>query len=250
MTLDQKHLYYDNYNANFYKYGKDLLKIFKNYVSEELENQIIINRLIHDDVDRRIILPKGLIYDEKKWLLGYRMDFVNGINLSKEIKQNNLTYEDKVFLINELFALLKEIHTYLVVGDVRNSNIMIGKDKRAYLIDFDYSQKLSSSKRPYCMYHVYNGVDPLNDQNEDIIKMYISTLSLLYNFDVEREFSKSEDVEYLSCLIPFSGLLKEYYHYMIDCVYKHQKIGDYLELPFSSSLEKEINTAKSRILAK
>ena len=107
MTIDKKHLYYDNYNANFYKYGKDLIKIFKNYIPEQLENQVTYNYLIHEELNNHIILPTDLLYGKDNWFIGYKMDFVDGIDLGREIVNNNLSFEDKIFLMSYILFLKK-----------------------------------------------------------------------------------------------------------------------------------------------
>ena len=250
MQLDQRKLYYDNYNAWFYKYGKSLYKIYKNYVSERLEAQVLYNRLIKEDVNENIILPTELLYNQKHYLTGYKMNFVNGTILSEEIKKAKMSFEDKIFLINEFFSLLEQVHDYLVVGDVRNSNLMVGKDKQAYMIDFDFAKKADSSATPLCRYHICHNDEYLNDRNEDVIKLYISALSLLYNYNVEHAFANIEEIDALEMFVPLSGFLKDYYHYILDCVYKHKNIDNYLKIPFDSCVEGEVNSKKARILNK
>jgi len=249
IKFDDKHLFFDNYNANFYKYNNDLYKIYKIYIPEELEVQLMYNESIHNKVDQHIILPTELLYGENDWLIGYKMNYVEGIDLEKEIKQQNFSFEDKIFFINDMFNLLREAHNYLIVGDIRNSNIMIGKDKSAYLIDLDYAKKLDAIGTPFCRYHIYHHDEALNNKNEDIIKMYISTLSLLYNYNIEHSFSRFENIDALEMYIPFSGLLQDYYYHIRDCINKHQDIK-YLNIPFDNNIERELNTAKSRILYK
>ncbi len=247
MKFDEKHLYYDNYNSFFYRYNKDLYKILKNYVSERLETQIMYNNLIRKELDKHIILPKELIYDEKKWLLGYKMDFVNGTNLDYLINNNKMSFEDKIFVINSLFNYLYDIHDYLIVGDVRNSNVMVGKNKEAYMIDFDYAVRSDSSAVPFCRYQISIGDDYINDRNADIIKLYISSLSLFYDYNIEDHMMRYEDIHYLEGFIPPSGYFHDYYYYMLDKINRHEYIDNYLNLPITNSLEKEINTGKKRI---
>ena len=249
MQFDEDHLYYDNYNARFYKYGNELLKIFRNYVPEFLESQLMYNDRIHKKVDNHIILPNKLLYNNDGSLQGYKMKFVKGQSLDNEIKKNKLNYEETIFLINELFRLLKEIHEYLIVGDIRNANLLIGKNG-AYMIDLDYAVKKDSSDLPLCSYRIQFNDEYLYDQNSDMVKMYISTLSLLYNYNLEEEFSRFEYLDYLDDFIPLSGYLKEYFYYLKNCIAKNQNASYYLKIPFSSNIEKEISTASARILRK
>ena len=250
INFDNKHLFFDNYNADFYKYGDDLYKIYKIYIPEKLELQLMYNERIHEEVDSHIILPTELLYGENQWLIGYKMNFVDGIDLGKEIKQQNFSYEDKIFFINEMFNLLREAHNYLIVGDIRNSNIMVGKDNSPYLIDLDFAKRLDDIGTPFCRYHIYDSYEePLNDKNEDIIKMYVSTLSLLYNYNVEHSFSRYENIDALEMFVPYSGLLRDYYCHIRDSVNRHQDI-EYLNIPIGCNVEREANTTKSRILCK
>ena len=252
MILDQKHLFFTNYNSDFYKYNNDLYKIIKRYINERLENQIVYNHLINKEVSPNIILPTQLVYNTNDWLIGYKMNFVDGTRLDNMINKKVLSFVEKIFITNELFDLLKEIHNYLVVGDIRNSNILIGKDSHPYLIDFDFSTTIESSATPWCKYFIYKENERITDQSGDIIKMLISVLSLLYDYNLEDLIHDEYELENLEGLIPPNGYFKEYYYYLVDKINKHDFINYYFNLPLIdyNNIEKEINTGKSRILMK
>lgn len=250
MKLDEKKLHFENYNAKFYKYRQSLYKVFKHYVPESLENQILYNHSIQSHLDKHLILPTKILTDERSELIGYKMRFVDGTNFESELIHSHLSFEDKILLINELFRLLKEIHQYLIVGDIRNSNLMVGKDGNAYMIDFDLAKKVDSPIAPVSRYHIYSDDEILNDQNEDLIKLFISALSLLYEIDIEEHFINFGTIEKLADYIPLSGVLKYYYHYLKKNVYTHNKSDIYLNIHYYEELEKEVNVARSRLLTK
>ena len=250
MKLKESQLYTENHNAKFYKQGNNLFKVFKGYVDERLEDQIVYNQSINSKINKRIILPKKVLYNDKGWMIGYKMVYVAGRNLEDEIQNPYLSYEDKIILINEFFQLLKEIHNYLIVGDIRNTNLMIGSDGNAYMIDFDYAKKSDSSDLMFCRYNILYRDCYMEDKNEDIIKLYISALSILYNLDIEQIFIDlgNSNITELFSFIPLSGFLKDYCYYIVDCVNHNKKITNYMQLPFDSVIEKEVNTARARIL--
>ena len=248
MDFDSRKLFYDTNKSKLFKYKNDIYKLFKGYVSEELETQVIYNFLIRKEVSKQIILPTGLLREKDDWLCGYVMNYVDGQTLRNEIDNCRLTTEDKVFIINELFEELKEIHYYLTVGDIRNSNLMIGKDGHAYMIDFDFAVRNESSRIPFVSYQVSYEDEFLNDKNGDIAKLFISTLSLLYNYNIEFDMKHNEDVTNISNFVPYNGTLKEYYDYFINKIYRHEPITEYLKIPLEENVEKDILVKKRKLL--
>lgn len=248
MDFDKRRLFEDTNKSTLFKYGNSIYKLFKGYVSEALESQILYNYIIHKETDRRIVLPNALLRDKDDWLTGYRMKYIDGCTFSYEIKQNKLDTLDKVFIINDLFNLLREAHFYLTVGDIRNSNLMIGKDKNAYMIDFDFAVRNDSSRIPTVSYQLEYEDECLNDKNGDIAKLYISALSLLYNYNIEFDMKKDGNVENIKNFVPFSGTLKEYYEYMISQIYFHEPITEYLNIPLDENIENDILVKKRNLL--
>ena len=250
MDLNKQNEFYDTNKSRLYKHHNRIYKVFKSYVSEALESQIIYNKDLRKKVSKNIILPTSLLRDDKGWLYGYTMKYINGQTIHHEIHNQTLSFEDKIFIINEFFEYLQELHQYLTVGDVRNSNLMIGKDRRAYMIDLDFAVKNNSPRIPIASYRIAYGEDHINDKSGDIIKLFISALSLLYNYNVEFDMIKNNDISFLRNFVPYSGSLKEYYYYLVNKVYRYEPITEYLKIPIDENVEKDIMVKKRDALTK
>ena len=241
---DPRRLFYDSNKSNLYLYNNQIHKMFKGLVTEELESQLYYNLLIKEELDRRIVMPNALIPDKHGIVIGYIMDYIRGMTISQKILHDDLDFDDKARLVNDFFYLLKEVHNYLTVGDVRNSNLMIGDDKNAYMIDFDFAVRNTTSKSPYVSYHIFNGDECLEDKNADIIKMFISALSLLYDYNLETEIKRYSDISHIKDFIPYGGVLKDYYEYFANKIYHHEPITEYLDIPLGENIGKDIMVKK------
>ncbi len=248
MVQNERCLFYDTSKSNLYLYNNKIYKMFKGLVLEDLETQLYYNLAIKEDLDRRIVMPNALIPDEHGIVIGYIMDYIKGETISKKILHDDLDFYDKTRIINDFFYLLKQVHEYLTVGDIRNSNLMIGEDRNAYMIDFDFAVRNTLSKNPTVCYQLFNNEECLDDKNGDIIKMFISALSLLYDFDLEKEIKRYSDVNHIKNFIPYGGILKDYYEYFINQINHHEPIKEYLSIPLEENVEKDIMIKKRSLL--
>lgn len=73
------------------------------------------------------------------------MDWIEGQDLYQYCKRNSLSLPDIVRIINQLASALNYIHEQNIVHrDVKPSNIVLDKDKNAYLVDFGIAVDLKT----------------------------------------------------------------------------------------------------------
>lgn len=126
-------------------------------------------------------LPLSLLYDDE--IYGYEMAYINGsCNIDEYISVSNKD-KDVRKIISSIFEALKEIHKYFIFIDVRNSNILV-KDNSAIFIDFDFG--IIQGKEDYARFY-YRVLTRkyIGTVLEDLVKAFISALSLLYHCDIE-----------------------------------------------------------------
>ena len=160
-------------------------------------------------------LPLSLLYDDE--IYGYEMAYINGsCNIDEYISVSNKD-KDVRKIISSIFEVLKEIHKYFIFIDVRNSNILV-KDNSAIFIDFDFG--IIKGTEDYARF--YYGVltrKYIGTVLEDLVKAFISALSLLYHCDIELFMtthnlldlqslleSINADKEIIHCVKLFTGL--------------------------------------------
>ena len=160
-------------------------------------------------------LPLSLLYDDE--IYGYEMAYINGsCNIDEYISVSNKD-KDVRKIISSIFEALKEIHKYFIFIDVRNSNILV-KDNSAIFIDFDFG--IIKGTEDYARF--YYGVltrKYIGTVLEDLVKAFISALSLLYHCDIELFMtthnlldlqslleSINADKEIIHCVKLFTGL--------------------------------------------
>lgn len=177
-----------NNGGTLYVYNDTTLyKIFHDlhYNIEKRERNI--NFLIDSKVTNGI-LPKDKIIVNGKFF-GYSEDYIkNAKTFRDEIYENSLNFNEKIKIINDIFIALKDVHKLGVyLGDIHLDN-MIYKDNQGYLIDYEDIRFSNMDKfRQYYLIR-YNNLDmPIitEDKNTDNIKMTISALSFLFNYNFE-----------------------------------------------------------------
>lgn len=90
--------------------------------------------------------PKDIIYNAKKQIIGYTMDFINNADmLSKYFKDRKFRQS---FDNNQMLNIFKNIHTVVnnihvakvILGDFNDMNVMIDTQKGCHIIDIDSAQ--------------------------------------------------------------------------------------------------------------
>lgn len=160
-------------------------------------------------------LPLSLLYDDE--IFGYEMAYINGsCNIDEYISVSNKD-KDVRKIISSIFEALKEIHKYFIFIDVRNSNILV-KDNSAIFIDWDFGIIKGTEDYARFYYRVLTR-KYIGTVLEDLVKAFISALSLLYHCDIELFMtthnlldlqslleSINADKEIIHCVKLFTGL--------------------------------------------
>lgn len=132
------------------------------------------------------LFPEAIYDDASSIYYIYRMPYIRkSCNIEEFLRYDK--HIDKIFVLKEIFKILQEIHKHIIIGDVRNANILLSKNN-AYFCDFDYSKKnegkpiqILSYYMPYYNYKNYYQSTILTDT----IKAFISALSIYYNLNIE-----------------------------------------------------------------
>jgi len=92
-----------------------------------------------------VITPNNLVYDSKKKIIGYTMNWLKGANTliklsDKSFRQSGFTNEDVIKTFLNLHKTVKDLHDKkVVIGDFNDLNVLV-KNNEAYLIDADSFQ--------------------------------------------------------------------------------------------------------------
>ena len=192
-----------------------------------------------------LVLPIDLIKDDK--IFGYQLPYIEGSkNIDEFVKKPNKD-ADIMAIIKSIFKALENINVHLVLGDVRNTNILI-KGNEATFIDWDYGKKKHSKETLlvcYCL-AIHKRIIP-DSKLSDIFKTLLSALSIYYGVDMEEYFANKDLSNLLQILynINANPNLIYYLEYLIEKFMEHSEdidlnfsnVVDYIEPP--SSKEKE-----------
>lgn len=247
-------VYKDLPTCILYKRNEYLYKVLKKGCHNRgiMINQINYNYEIANEVSKRIILPDKLID-----LNIYRMKYIDSFNIDESLN-NNIPLDRKINIVNSLYDALKEVHQYLIVGDIAARNCLIPNDpydSDSYLIDFDLSAPVSSSREAISTYKLKTerGKSISNNKNSDIAKMFVVILELLFQYDIEKEIIKSPNLMVIKKFlerIQNNGLLMEYFNYLNTALENGEQITEYFQIPNSLCFKKEVEDGISKIRKK
>ena len=128
-----------------------------------------------------LIKPLDLLSNEK--IYGYEMPYVNGTTVDKVLAESTSDIDIR-HIIEEMFNILSKIHEHFIYGDIRCSNIMISNNLPLF-IDWDSGKPLNSNYWVVSYYNLFIKRRYGANKLEDIAKLYICALSLLYQIDIE-----------------------------------------------------------------
>ena len=171
-----------------------------------------------------VLLPIDLLCDQE--IYGYKMPFISNAQDISLLVSRNEQEKDVRKIILEIFAILKEIHKYFIFNDIRNSNILI-KDDNAIFIDWDLGIIKDTNTKACCYYYTYN-ISYIGTIFEDIVKAFISALSLFYYCDLEI-FMKKHSIFDLRELLLNAKADREIIHtidIIIDIYFKKRKMEE------------------------
>lgn len=128
-----------------------------------------------------LIKPLDLLCDVK--IYGYEMPYVDGTTIDKVLVDS--TSDINVLqIIKEMFNILSKIHEHFIYGDIRCSNIILSNNMPIF-IDWDSGKPLNSNYWVVSYYNLFIKRQHGANKLEDIAKLYICALSLLYQIDIE-----------------------------------------------------------------
>ena len=128
-----------------------------------------------------LIKPLNLLSDGK--IYGYEMPYVDGTTIDK-VLVDSISDINVIQIIKEMFNILGKIHEHFIYGDIRCSNIMISNNLPLF-IDWDSGKPLNSNYWVVSYYNLFIKRRYGANKLEDIAKLYICALSLLYQIDIE-----------------------------------------------------------------
>ncbi len=181
-----------------------------------------------------LILPIDLLKDQT--IYGYQLPYIEGSQNIDEILKNPYKHMDIIATIKSMFEAIESIIQYLILCDVRGSNILI-KDDKAYFIDWDSGKKLSSSELlPICYCVAVNKRIIPDSQICDILKTLLSALSIYYGIDMEEYFANKD----LTILLEILKSIKANPNliYFLDYILEKAKADDTtVDLKFSEIID-------------
>jgi len=113
----------------------------------------------------------------------YTMNYYSGALVLNHSFLNHLSLLHKRKIIDSYFKTLKQLHQYLVLGDIHMHNLLVHNGK-ALFCDWDSYRFLDEDKwisSPYYINH--DGLE--QNQLTDVIKLILSSLSFYFQEDLE-----------------------------------------------------------------
>lgn len=223
--------------------GNTLYKVIRsNYHENRDDYYLYVSNL--EDIEG-LVLPIDLIKEDK--IYGYQLPYIEGSKNIDEFVKNPTKDADIMAIIKSIFKALENINVHLVLGDVRNTNILV-KGNEATFIDWDYGKKKHSKETLLVCYCLAINKRIIPDSKlSDIFKTLLSALSIYYGIDMEKYFANKDLTDLLEILksINANPNLIYYFEYLIEKFMEQSdeidlnfsEVADYIESP--SSKEKE-----------
>lgn len=196
------------FSKNIYEQERVLYKICSDYESYEVQ-EILTYIYSMPKIDG--VLGINDLLSENGIVYGYTMPKLDYSVSLQDIIENNFTPEAKCYLINEITNIIKKLHKYMMIGDVRLSNILI-YDHKPIFIDLENGQKINENKSLLTYYNISNKKYTIMD---DIFKLFIVIMSILFNKNFEYLFVTNKRVYFDEIIDNIDSIeLKTYYEYL------------------------------------
>ena len=215
-------------------YINDNLKIFKKFIYKDtIDNKVYtLNYLDKNSkyFDERFIMPKYFGYYKDK-VVGYIMDYVDGINFGTYLDDVGISHQDKMKHLYEVGVLLEDLKSFrkksnlskFYIGDLQERNFILNKKTgKLNICDLD-SCSIGNNKPSYSKFLCCSsGIDDFKDKyimaegmyvpniNSDIYCYTIMILNYLYYGYVEN-MNLSEYNEFLNYLDSLKSFGKRLY---------------------------------------
>ena len=193
-----------------------------------------------------LVLPIDLIKDEH--IYGYQLPYIPDSKNIDELLKRKSSQLYTIAIMKSIFEAIREINNHLVLGDVRNTNILI-HNNTALFIDWDFGKKTTSKKNLLVCYCIAINKHIVPDSKlSDILKVLLSALSIYYNIDMEKYFSNKDLLDLFKILkyIKANPALLYYIEYLIEKAkcqddkldLQFSDIADYIEPPSSKEIKR------------
>ena len=183
-----------HHSDELYVQDGKIYKIFNStdYIDEKKRN---IEFLIQNPIAHTPVIYEPLYIQNH--VAGYIMDYIPNVCTFREALTKNLSLEQKIHAIQDVFQALGELHEKnIFIGDIHSDNFMIDLEGNGYIVDLEEIRFLGDEfkfKQCYLVKpneHSYK--INVASRYTDNVKLMISSLSLLLNVDLEKYIMPSE----------------------------------------------------------
>ncbi|SCJ30468.1 Uncharacterized protein with protein kinase and helix-hairpin-helix DNA-binding domains [uncultured Eubacterium sp.] len=143
MCFEQELINKENFNTNCKLWIQDKY-LFKQYISFGKVTQQNINNIMHFikrqdlKVVPELVLPKKLVFDEKKQVMGYIMDYYKKTETLEDIfMDRNISSKNKKDVFVQLAMVLNKLPKDIFIGDLHGRNVIVDTNFKIHVIDID-----------------------------------------------------------------------------------------------------------------
>lgn len=214
----------DGGEANLFKMNPDsgeVVKIFKFLSSNKSKK---IHFLLRANGDESLLplfctLPKALAKSKNGELIGYCMNFVDGVRLDRYIynlsQDENITIIRVVKVFMQIALAVRTVHlSDLVIGDLCASNFMVENSGKVRIVDCDSFQIMNY---PCEGFHFeassYEGKFLSCADDFYLLKLMFDHLIEYFNQEIVNEYTKIVNT-YHSFINDVSGFIYAFYYYL------------------------------------
>ena len=167
-----------------------LHKYFSDFSAFEKEKERNIDFLMFNNVPHTPIIRKKL-YNRKREFIGYVMDYIPNSMTFRQAIAKDIDFSKKESAIKDVYNTLKILHKYnLFLGDIHSDNFLIDEDGNGYIIDLEEMRGVGDEFKFKSLYLVKPNTDSfminISSSYTDNVKLMISSISLLYDIDLEQ----------------------------------------------------------------
>ena len=210
----------DMHNSDqLYIQEKKLYKLFRNN-SFILEKERNVDFLINHRIPNTPVIYEKLYKDGE--FGGYVMEYLLNSHTFRSSLGQNVSLDKKIKAIRGVYEALKAFHEQnIYLGDIHSDNLLITESGDGYIVDLEEIRFLGDEykfKQCYlvCPNYSANKIN-VASKYTDNIKVMISSLSLLLDYDLEKYISKTDhsinlEQLYKDVVLPLNQIeLNEYF---------------------------------------
>ncbi len=143
ICFEQELINKENFNTNCKLWIQDKY-LFKQYIFFGKVTQQNINNIMNFikrqdlKVVPELVLPKKLVFDEKKQVMGYIMDYYKKTETLEDIfMDRNISSKNKKDVFVQLAMVLNKLPEDIFIGDLHGRNVIVDTDFKIHVIDID-----------------------------------------------------------------------------------------------------------------